>query len=376
MEKATIKQVVRGRLEMVERDRKDKVTQFVQQEFEKGVFPGAVLAVVDDKGVLYQQSFGYSQLEPVKNMMKKETIFDLASLTKVVATTIAIMQLIEKGQINLWDYIKPYYPDLPKDKEEITIFNLLNHTSAFQAIVCLWNQGFTYEEKIRYILNLPLETRVSEKVIYSDINFILLGDLIWQITGQRLDEYATQHIFCPLRMSMTVFNPLKNLPFTNKKDYAATEKCKWRDRVIVGEVHDENAYSFNGISGHAGLFSTVNDMCIFLQMLLNRGVYRNMRVLSSQSVRLMIKDWTYNLTSHRGLGWDLIKNPHSSGGVLFTPSAFGHTGFAGTSLWIDPELRLGVILLTNRVHPTRENQEIISMRPRLHNLIVSMFCDS
>jgi len=373
MEKATIKQVVRGRLEMVERDRKDKVTQFVQQEFEKGVFPGAVLAVVDDKGVLYQQSFGYSQLEPVKNMMKKETIFDLASLTKVVATTIAIMQLIEKGQINLWDYIKPYYPDLPKDKEEITIFNLLSHTSAFQAIVCLWNQGFTYEEKIRYILNLPLETRVGEKVIYSDINFILLGDLIWQITGQRLDEYATQHIFCPLRMSMTVFNPLKNLPFTNKKDYAATEKCKWRDRVIVGEVHDENAYSFNGISGHAGLFSTVNDMCIFLQMLLNRGVYRNIRVLSSQSVRLMIKDWTYNLTSHRGLGWDLIGNPHSSGGVFFSEAAFGHTGFTGTSIWVDPKLKIGVALLTNRVHPTRENTKIISFRPRLHNLIVSIF---
>lgn len=358
-------------------NKKEKISQFIEDGLKRGVAPGAVLGIVDDKEILYQDSFGFAQLKPFKNRMKKEIIFDLASLTKVIATTTAIMQLIERRQINLWDYLKHYYPELSSGhKEEITIFHLLTHTSGFPAIIRLWNQELNYEEKIKRVLNNPLEVKVGEKVIYSDLNFILLGDLIWRVAGQRLDEYASQHIFQPLGMAMTTFNPLKSLPYTEKNDYAATEMCKWRDRVMIGEVHDENAYSFNGVSGHAGLFSTVNDLCIFLHVLLNRGFYRNIRVLSSQSVRLMIKDWTYNLTSHRGLGWDLIKNPHSSGGVLFTPSTFGHTGFTGTSIWVDPKLKLGIALLTNRVHLTRKNTKITSFRPRLHNLIVSIFLNS
>ncbi|MDI3547801.1 MAG: hypothetical protein PWR10_1453 [Halanaerobiales bacterium] len=358
---------------MLKQDSKGEIARFIQHELEEGTFPGAVLGVVNENEILYQESFGYAQLEPVKNRMKRESIFDLASLTKVVATTTAIMQMIEMGQINLWDYLKRYYPEFPGDKEEITIFHLLTHTSGFQAIISLWDQGFSYEEKIKHILDRPLEAKVGEKVIYSDLNFILLGDLIWRVTGQRLDEYVSQHIFQPLRMTMTTFNPLENLPSTDKRDYAATEMCEWRGRVMIGEVHDENAYSFNGVSGHAGLFSTIDDLCIFLQMLLNGGVYNGIKVLSPRSIKLMSRDWTFILVNHRGLGWNLIKNPHSSGGVLFSSAAFGHTGFTGTSLWVDPELKLGVALLTNRVHPTRENTKIISLRPRLHNLIVSTF---
>jgi len=361
---------------MIEQDKKEKISRFIQFGLKKGVFPGAVLAVVNDKKVLYKKSFGYAQLEPDKIKMKDNTIFDLASLTKVIATTIAATQLIEKGKINLWDYIKHFYPELPSEKKEISILHLLTHTSGFPAIICLWNQGLNYKEKINRVLNKPLEAKVGEKVIYSDLNFILLGDLIWRVTGQRLDKYANQYIFQPLGMKMTTFNPLKNLPYTKNKDYAATELCKWRNRILIGEVHDENTYSFNGVSGHAGLFSTIDDLCIFLQMLLNGGIYRDIRVLSPGSVKLMGKDWTTNLNNHRGMGWDLIKNPHSSGGVFFSEAAFGHTGFTGTSLWIDPELKIGVALLTNRVHPTRENRKIISFRPLLHNLVVRLFCNS
>ncbi|HDK27699.1 MAG TPA: hypothetical protein ENG48_11520 [Candidatus Atribacteria bacterium] len=357
---------------MVKRDSVEKIDQFIQQEIKKNTFPGVVLGIVNDNKILYKKSFGYAQLEPDKIKMKDNTIFDLASLTKVMATTIAVMQLIEKGKINLESYIKHFYPRLPDEKKEISIFHLLTHTSGFPAIIRLWNQGLNYEEKINCVLDNPLETKVGEKIIYSDLNFILLGDLIWRITGQRIDKYANQHIFQPLGMAMTTFNPLKSFPNMKKNDYAATEMCKWRNRVIVGEVHDENADSFNGVSGHAGLFSTINDLCIFLQMLLNDGIYRGIRVLSSGSIKLMGKDWTSNLNNHRGLGWDLIKNSHSSGGVLFSEKSFGHTGFTGTSIWVDPKSKIGVGLLTNRVHPTRENTKIISFRPRLHNLIASI----
>lgn len=361
---------------MVEQDKKEKIARFIQYGLKKGVFPGAVLGIVNDKRVLYKKSFGYAQLEPDEIKMKENTIFDLASLTKVLATTIAVMQLIEKGKINPWDYIKNFYPELPNEKKEISIFHLLTHTSGFPAIICLWNQGLNYEEKIKRILNNPLEAEVGGKVIYSDLNFILLGDLILRVTDQRLDEYVNQHIFQPLGMKMTTFNPLKNLPFTGSKDYAATEMCGWRGRIMIGEVHDENAFSFDGVSGHAGLFSTIGDLNKFLQMLLNNGIYQGIRVLSSRSVGMMSKDWTPNLDNHRGLGWDLIKNSHSSGGVFFSEVAFGHTGFTGTSIWVDPKLKLGLALLTNRVHPTRENKQIIAFRPLLHNLVVNLFCNS
>lgn len=362
---------------MVKRGREEQIDQLIQRELEKGTFPGAALGIVNDKKVLYKKSFGYAQLEPDEIKIKENTIFDLASLTKVVATTTAIMQLIKMGQINLWDSLKHYYPELPSgQKEEITIFHLLTHTSGFPAIIRLWNQGLNYEEKIKRVLNNPLEDKVGGKVIYSDLNFILLGDLIWRVTGKRLDEYAKQHIFQPLEMKMTTFNPLKNLPYTGAKDYAATEMCKWRGRIMIGEVHDENAFSFDGVSGHAGLFSTIDDLGKFMQMLLNNGIYKGVRGLSSRSVGMMSKDWTPNLGNHRGLGWDLIKNSHSSGGVFFSEAAFGHTGFTGTSIWIDPLLKIGVALLTNRVHPTRENKQIIAFRPLLHNLVVNLFCNS
>ena len=361
---------------MVKQDREEQIDQLIQRELEKGTFPGAVLGIVNDKKVLYKKSFGYAQLELDKIKMKENTIFDLASLTKVMATTIAVMQLIEKGKINLWDYIKHFYPELPDGKKEISIFHLLTHTSGFPAIIRLWNQGLNYEEKIKRVLNNPLEDKVEEKVIYSDLNFILLGDLIWRVTEQRLDKYASQYIFQPLGMAMTAFNPLKSLSYTEKSDYAATERCEWRGRVMIGEVHDENAFSFEGVSGHAGLFSTIDDLGKFMQMLLNNGIYKGVRGLSSRSVGMMSKDWTPNLGNHRGLGWDLIKNSHSSGGVFFSEAAFGHTGFTGTSIWIDPLLKIGVALLTNRVHPTRENKQIIAFRLLLHNLVVNLFCNS
>jgi len=348
------------------------VKELLKFEQEKGTFPGAALSVVSKNKILYRTHLGSAQLEPEERKMKKDTIFGLASLTKVIVTASSIMKLVEMGRINIYDYIKEYFPELPEDKEEITIFHLLTHSSGFQAIVKLWDKGMNYQQKIKYILDLPLENNVGEVVNYSDPNFILLGELVQRLSGKSLQEFSQEHFFSPLGMDSTAYKPLTNLKAV-PDDIAAAEYCSWRKKMIVGEVHDENAYSLGEISGHAGLFSNINDLSTFVRMLLNKGSLKDKKVLSQKTVKTMIKNWTGDLNQNRALGWDLINNFRSSGGILFSDKSFGHTGFTGTSIWIDPVEEIGVIFLTNRVHPSRDNVDIISLRPRLHNLIAAVF---
>lgn len=347
------------------------IDDLLHKELEKGTFPGAVVGIVADDKLIYKRAFGFAQSEEEKRKMNEDTVFGLASLTKVVATTSSIMKLIEEGKINLWDYLKEYFPEIPEDKEDLTIYHLMTHSSGYQAIVKLWGKGFSYEEKIDYILNLELKNEIGNIVNYSDPNFILLGELVRRVSGKNLHKFSKKEIFKPLEMKKTSFNPLDNLNNIKKSDIAATEYCNWRDRMIIGEVHDENAYSLNGISGHAGLFSTIDDLSRFVRMILNKGEFNKKKIYSELTINTMVQNWTKNLEENRALGWDLRNNFRSSGGVLFSDKAFGHTGFTGTSIWIDPVIKVGVILLTNRVHPTRDNVQIISLRPRLHNLVAA-----
>jgi CubicO group peptidase (beta-lactamase class C family) len=351
-----------------------KVDQLLETELKAGTFPGAVLGIMNSKKMLYKKAFGLAQKVPAdsKREMKLDTIFGLASLTKVIVTTSSIMKLIEMGKINSYDYLKDYFPELPEAKEEITIYHLLTHSSGFQAIVKLWDKDLDYQQKIKYILDLPLENEIGKVVNYSDPNFILLGELIQRVSGQDLNEFSQNQIFKPLNMQNTAYKPLVNLEGINKNKIAATEYCSFRDRMIVGEVHDENCYVLDEISGHAGLFSNLNDLSKFVKMLLNKGSYNGKKILTKLTVKTMIKNWTEDLNQNRALGWDLINNFRSSAGILLSDKAFGHTGFTGTSIWVDPELKLGVIFLTNRVHPSRDNVDIISLRPRLHNLIAAV----
>lgn len=346
------------------------VRELLETELEKGCFPGAVLSVVSKNQILYQTHLGSAQLEPEQRKMQIDTIFGLASLTKVIVTTSSIMKLVEIGRINVYDYIKEYFPELPESKEEITIFHLLTHSSGYQAIVKLWDQGMNYQQKIKYILNLPLENEVGKLVNYSDPNFILLGELVQRVSGKSLQKFSQQHFFSPLGMDNTSYKPLENLNAA-VEDIAATEYCSWRKKMIVGEVHDENAYSLGEISGHAGLFSSAGDLAKFVIMLLNNGSYQEQSIFSPLTIVSMRQNWTADLNQNRALGWDLRNNFRSSGGILFSEQAYGHTGFTGTSIWIDPVQEFGVIFLTNRVHPTRDNIDIISLRPRLHNLIAA-----
>lgn len=345
----------------------EDVDELINKELKRGSFPGAVLAIIKGDEIIHRKAFGFAQLQPEKRRMTAATIFDLASLTKVIATTTSIMQLVENGVINLWDYLSEYFPEIPQDKKNITIYNLLTHTSGFQAIVQLWKRKMNRQEKIEYILELPLEYNTGEKVLYSDPNFILLGELVERASGKPLDKYAKESIFEPLEMKNTRFNPLREN--IKRDDIAATEWCEWRNEMIVGKVHDENAASFNGVSGHAGLFSNIDDLFKFVRMLIKQGYYKNKQILHPNTVKLMAKNSTENLDQKRGLGWNLIDNFRSSGGVLLSQRSYGHTGFTGTSIWIDPLNKIGIVFLTNRVHPSRDNTKIISLRPRLHNLI-------
>jgi CubicO group peptidase (beta-lactamase class C family) len=349
-----------------------KITEKMRHGVDKGTYPGAVLGIVREDKLIYKKAFGRSQLKPERVKMTTDTIFDLASLTKVVATTSAIMHLIGQGRLNLWDYLKDIFPDLPDDKKEITIYHLLTHTSGFQATEKLWDLEIDYRGKIEHLLKMPLKNEVGSKIEYSDLNFILLGEVVKKISENPLNKYLEDNIFSPLGMGNTSFNPLDNLENINDLNFAATEYCNWRERYIAGEVHDENSYSLGGVSGHAGLFSTIDDLALFVRMILNSGKYGNETIFPDKIIKSMSKNWTKKYEENRALGWDLADNFRSSSGILMGSEAFGHTGFTGTSIWIAPTLDLGVILLTNRVHPSRDNIDIIEFRPRIHNLIVSV----
>lgn len=349
------------------------IDTFIEKELMKGSFPGGALGIFTKDQVYYSKAFGYAQLMPEKIPMALGTLFDLASLTKVIAATTSLFILLERGQIHIYDSIKNFFPEVERDKEEITLFHLLTHTSGLPAIVQLFDFAFTKEEKIQYLLNLPLHNRTGGAVLYSDPNFILLGNIVERVSGYSLHHFAEDEIFKPLGMEKTTFNPREKFKELGEEAYGATEFCQRRQSLTPGLVHDENAYFFGGVSGHAGLFAPLSDLMLFGQMLLKEGKYKGGRLLTSRTIELMRRDWTSGLNAHRGWGWDLIKSQPSSGGILFSCDSYGHTGFTGTSMWFDPNLPLGVVFLTNRVHPTRNNRKILSARPKLHNLIYTIF---
>jgi CubicO group peptidase (beta-lactamase class C family) len=213
----------------------------------------------------------------------------------------------------------------------------------------------------------PLVHEPGKQVEYTDLGFILLGEISERLTGEPLDEFARSHIFAPLGMSDTLFNP----PAALRSRIAPTENdIDFRKRLLIGEVHDENAWALGGVSGNAGLFSTAGDVAIFAQMMLNGGIYAHHRVVSRATVQQFVARQSVG-DSARTLGWDVPTPPISSAGQYFSSDSFGHTGFTGTSLWIDPERDLFVILLTNRVNPTRANEQIRQVRPALHDAIIS-----
>lgn len=327
--------------------------------------PGIVALIGDSDGMMEPYAVGWASLGPERVRITPQTIFDMASVTKVVTTTTAALQLLEEGIWRLDDPVSRFWPTFAKG---VTIRHLLTHTSGLPAWLPIYSHGEGPEFYKQFLERVPLDHEPGTRVVYSCLGFLVLGGLIEELTQQPFDRYCTERIFRPLEMSDSMFNPEGHLVAR----CAATELSAQRTLPLQGVVHDENARRRGGVAGNAGLFSTAYDMGRFCQAMLGGGTLDGARVLSGITVELATKDHTGHLNASRGLGW-VVKGQgtHSSAGDLFSAQAFGHTGFTGTSIWIDPTNDLFVVLLTNRVHPTRENNSHITLRPLFHNAVAA-----
>ncbi|MFD2044915.1 serine hydrolase domain-containing protein [Ornithinibacillus salinisoli] len=347
---------------------REKVLDFLKKEIELKHIPGAVLSVSHKGDVILQEALGNRVVLPEKAPMQMDTVFDLASLTKVVATLPAMLKLIDEGEIRLDDTVGHFLPDFAKvGKEEITLKQLLTHTSGLPAHKQYYADNLSTTAIFNRIYEQPLEYASGSKVVYSDLGLITLFNVIQQVTQQPFSDFVRDQFYKPLEMTNTMFNPS-----FERDRYAATEYSKSLNEYKSGIVHDDNTESMGGISGHAGLFSTIYDLQKFASMIENNGVYKGKQLLSETSLNLSRKNFTPFSTEHRGLGWILQSPEKSSCGDLFSENSYGHTGFTGTSIWFDPTVELHVILLTNRVHFGRQ-PHILRLRPRLHNIIRSYF---
>jgi len=349
------------------------IAPLVEAAIDRRELPGAVVLVGRGDQILYQRAFGSRAVAPAAEAMTEDTIFDLASLTKVVATTTSIMTLVERGRIRLNDPIATFIPEFGRyGKSAITIRHLLTHTSGLRPDLELEAEFTGAEEAIRRAIEEVPTAPPGERFIYSDINFFLLGDIVRRVSGERLDRYAKAQIFDPLGMKDTSFLP----PEAWRPRIAPTERCRrlaWPCTppgdasvpFLRGVVHDPTARRMDGVAGHAGLFSTAADLSRFCRMLTGEGRLGNVRILASATVARMTAPSTpAGMAAVRGLGWDIDSSYSANRGDLFGAGSFGHTGFTGTSLWIDPPTKSYVIFLSNRVHPDGKG-DVTALRGRV-----------
>jgi len=338
-------------------------------------FPGATLAV-GYRGNVSVHAFGKLSYDAKAAAVNPNTIYDIASLTKVVVTTTLAEKLAEGDfsvPLDLDAPVARYLPEWasgpnPEWRRKVTVRHLLTHTSGLPAFKEYWRTLKGKQDTLGRIFAEPLEYEPGTKEVYSDLGIILMAEIIERLTGRTLDDLAKSYVFSPLGMKDTMFRPPKKL----WPQIAPTEiDDQLRHRLVQGEVHDENAFTIGGVSGHAGLFSTVPDLAAFCQMLLNGGVYAHQRIVRRATMAQFTTPQQLS-GGTRTLGW-AVPTEGGSSGHYFSAHSFGHTGFTGTSIWIDPDRQLFVVLLTNRVHPTRENTKIQQVRPALHDAVMQAF---
>ena len=336
----------------------------VQRGIDARAFPAAVVEVGTPRDVLWRQAFGALDYDPESPPTHPGTIFDLASLTKVIATTSLAMTLVERGAMALHDPIGKWLPEWRgHDREHVTLRSFLTHSSGLTAWLPFYRDYTGRQEFQHAICSLPLEYPPDTQAIYSDLGFILLGFIIEDAGGQPFQLQATQ-LLSTLTSAPLMFNP----PPALRRSIAPTENDPWRGRRLVGEVHDENCWALGGAAGHAGLFGTAESVGDFARAMLGALKGTDTRLGRAETVRLFVTR-AGKATGSRALGWDTML-PSSSCGTAMSPTAFGHTGFTGTTLWIDPEREVYAVFLTNRVNPTRENTAIQQIRPALHDAVM------
>ncbi len=345
------------------------IAEIVEEAIREEKTPGAVVLIGHGDRVVYRRAFGFRALEPKKFPMAPDTIFDLSSLTKVIATAPAVMQLVEKGKLRLQDPVAKYWPEFKANgKDTITVHQLLTHYSGLREGMDLKPKEAGYPAAMKKIAAEKLGSFPGSQFLYSDINFIVLGELVSRVSGQSLDVYCAKNIFAPLGMKDTGFRPTASL-----QDRLALTQYKKRDggKKLWGEVHDTTAFLMGGVAGHAGLFSTADDLAIYAQALLNGGSFKEARILSPLSVKKMTTPQNPpNKNVLRGLGWDIDSPIFSGRGELLPVGSYGHAGFSGTSIWIDPISKTYIILLTNRVHPGGQG-DVVSLRSQIASCVAA-----
>jgi len=339
------------------------VDAVIQQAISDGTIPGAVLIVGHDGQVIYRKAYGARALEPRREVITLDTVFDLASLTKVIVTTPAVMQLVEKGKVRLNDPVAKYLPEFAQNgKEDITVRQLLTHYSGLEPDLDLKIAWEGKQTAYGMAMALTPDDPPGSKFSYSDVNFIVLGELVERVSGQTLDEYALRHIFVPLKMMHTRF-----VPSAAWRPRMAPTQYDENERMLRGVVHDPTARRMGGVAGHAGLFSTGDDLAKYAQALLNGGD----GILSAMSVEKMTRpEQPPAAPVLRGFGWDIDSPFSSNRGDLFPVGSYGHTGFTGTSMWIDPTTKAYIILLTNAVHP-RGKSNAIALRSKVATAVAA-----
>ncbi len=326
-----------------------KIDRVVRQAIDKDQIPGAVVLVGQAGHILFEKAYGHRCLEPRLEPMTLETQFDLASLTKVVATTPAVLKLVQDGKVGLDHPVSKYLPDFGRrGKETITIRQVLTHYSGLASFFRLNTKAPGAASRVvDKIYDSDLSAKPGTRFVYSDLGFILLGKLIEVVSGEPVDRFVHSRIFSPLKMAGTRFSP----PAGDHHHIAPTEK-RADGTFLRGHVHDPLASMMGGVAGHAGLFSNARDLSRYCRMLLNHGSLEGASVLDPKTVRQMISPQSPpGKPDIRGLGWDIQSRYSSVKGERFSPHSFGHTGFTGTSLWLDPEIKAYLIVLTSRLHP-------------------------
>ena len=372
-----------------------RVDRALDKALEKGEIPGAVLlARMPREGELleYEAVVGNAVVRPERAPMRRDTIFDLASLTKALATTTTVLQLVHEGLVDLDDPVAKHLPAFAeREKEGVAVRHLLTHASGLRPLRFFHKELLERERKkgerwlgtpearewvVERICKSKLVHEPGEAAVYGDLDFIVLGALVEAVTHERLDRRCRERIFAPLGMTDTGFVPLgRSGPIepdpARRVRTAATEHCAWRDRILQGEVHDPNAAVMGGVAGHAGLFGTAADVMREAVALLDAWHGRG-GLFPVESVRTFFTRQDLPPGSDWALGWDTPTEGQSSSGRYLSKRSVGHLGFTGTSLWMDLERELVVVLLTNRIHPLVKRARF-GLRPRIHDLLVEAF---
>ncbi len=349
-----------------------KVEQLLDGFVSDGAFPGGIVAVGHRGKLALLHPFGKLSYAADAAAVTHETLYDLASLTKVIATTTMAMILVDEKRLDLDARVDSFLPLFRgAGKEQVTLRHLLTHSSGLDWWAPLFETLSGQLAYIEHIQAMELVYAPGSDTKYSDLGIILLGEILERVAGESLEHFFEQRIAAPLGMTETLFRPGPEL----LQRIAPTEHDSGRGRLLRGEVHDENAFALGGVAPHAGLFATAGDLARFVQMLVNGGVFEHRRIISRSTLDLFTHRANLVAGSDRAIGWDTKSAEKSSAGDFFAASSYGHTGFTGTSIWIDPERRLFLILLTNRVHPTRENNQIRKVRPALANAVMQALAD-